>query len=213
MGVPVATEMLAPFLLAVVVILIAPGPDMAFVVACGISAGRRGGVLTALGITAGVSVHVLLAIVGTGALLRTVPELAEAIRLAGALYLAYLAVTTWLAAGSALIGGTLEGGKELASIFWRGMVVNLTNPKIIFFFTAFLTQFVEPERGSVALQFLTLGLILQAAGFAVDAAVGIAAGSVRDAFSRKPALPALLDRVAASVFATLAVALVVEVVL
>jgi threonine/homoserine/homoserine lactone efflux protein len=205
--------MLAPFLLAVVAILLAPGPDMAFVIACGISAGRRGGVLAALGITAGVSVHVVLAILGTATLLRTVPELVQAIRLVGALYLAYLAVTTWQAAGSASVGGSLEGGKELASIFWRGMVVNLTNPKIILFFTAFLTQFVDPDRGSVAQQLFILGLVFQSAGLAVDTTVGLAAGSVRDALIRKPTLPALLDRVAAGVFVTLAVALVVEVVL
>ncbi len=210
---PVAPETLVPFLLAVLALLVAPGPDMAFVVASGVSAGRRGGVLAAVGITVGVSVHVLLAALGTGALLRAVPELAETIRLAGAAYLAYLAVTTWRDAGSAVVGGSLAGGKELSSIFWRGMVVNLTNPKIILFFTAFLTQFVDPERGSVALQFLALGLILQSAGLVVDAAFGIAAGTVRDAFARRPGLHALLDRVAAAVFAALALALFIEVLL
>jgi threonine/homoserine/homoserine lactone efflux protein len=210
---PVAPEILLPFLLAALVILVAPGPDMAFVVASGVSAGRRGGVLAAVGITAGVSVHVVLAALGTGALLRAVPELAEAIRLAGAAYLAYLAVTTWRAAGSAAAGGSLEGSKGLSSIFWRGMVVNLTNPKIILFFTALLTQFVDPERGPVALQFLTLGLILQGAGLAVDAAFGIAAGAVRDIFARRPGLHALLDRVAAGVFAVLALALFIGVLL
>lgn len=209
----VAPEVLLPFLLAVLLILIAPGPDMAFVVASGISAGRRGGVLAAVGITIGVSVRVLLAALGLGALLRAVPALGEGIRLAGAAYLAYLAVVTWRAAGSATVGIELEGGKGYWKIFWRGVIVNLTNPKIILFFAAFLTQFVDPGRGSVALQFLTLGLILQVAGLTVDAAMGLAAGSVRDIFARRPALHGLLDRIAASVFAILAIALLVEVLL
>lgn len=209
----VAPEVLLPFLLAVLLILIAPGPDMAFVVASGISAGRRGGVFAAVGITLGVSVHVLLAALGLGALLRAAPALGEGIRLAGAAYLAYLAVVTWRAAGEATMGGELEGGKGYWRIFWRGVVVNLTNPKIILFFTAFLTQFVEPDRGSVALQFLTLGLILQAAGLTVDAAMGLAAGSVKDIFARRPALHKRLDRIAASVFAVLAAAILVEVLL
>lgn len=202
-----------PFLLAVLAILVAPGPDMAFIVVSGVSAGRSGGVLAAVGITVGVSVHVALAALGTGALLRAAPELVEAIRLAGAAYLAYLAVTTWRAAGSAVVGGIPEGGKALSRIFWRGIVVNLTNPKIILFFTAFLTQFVDPDRGSVAVQFLTLGLILQFAGLAVDAAFGLAAGSVRNAFARRPGLRVLLECVAAAVFAALALVLFVEVLL
>jgi threonine/homoserine/homoserine lactone efflux protein len=204
-------EGLLPFFLAVLAILIAPGPDMAFVIASGVSAGRRGGVLAALGITVGVSVHVALAALGIGVLLRTVPELAEAIRFAGAISLAYLAAATWRAAGSSVVADRPEGGKASSGIFWRGMIVNLTNPKIILFFSAFLTQFVDPDRGSVALQFLALGLILQSAGLAVDAAFGIAAGAVRDAFARRPGLHALLDRVAAGVFAALALALFVEV--
>ena len=210
---PVNPEILFPFLLAVLVILVAPGPDMAFVIACGISAGRRGGVLAALGVTVGVSVHVLLAALGTGMLLQALPVLAEGIRLAGAAYLAYLAVTTWRAAGTAVVDGSLESAKGLSSIFWRGMVVNLTNPKIILFFTAFLTQFVDPDRGAVALQFLILGLILQSAGLAVDAAFGFAAGSIKETFTQRPGLHALLDRVAASVFAILALTLFVEVLL
>ena len=209
----IAPEVLLPFFLAVLAILIAPGPDMAFVVASGVSAGRRGGVLAAIGITAGVSVHVALATLGTGALLRAVPELAEAIRLAGAVYLAYLAVTTWRDAGSAVVGESPEDGKALPGIFWRGMVVNLTNPKIILFFAAFLTQFVDPDRGSVALQFLTLGLILQFAGLVVDATFGLVAGSIRNILVRRPGLHALSDRVVAGVFGVLALTLFIGVLL
>lgn len=207
----VAPEILLPFLLAVLLILIAPGPDMAFVVASGVAAGRRGGVLAAVGITVGVSVHVLLAALGIGALLQAMPALSEGIRLAGAAYLAYLAVVTWRAAGSETMSMELEDGKGYWRIFWRGMIVNLTNPKIILFFAAFLTQFVDPDRGSVALQFLTLGLIVQVAGLTVDAAMGFAAGTVRDVFTRRPGLHGLLDRIAAGVFAVLAAALLVEV--
>lgn len=207
----VAPETLLPFLLAVLLILIAPGPDMAFVVASGVSAGRRGGVLAAVGITIGVSVHVLLAALGTGALLRAMPALAEGIRLAGAAYLAYLAVVTWRAAGADTMSMELEDGKGYWRIFWQGMIVNLTNPKIILFFAAFLTQFVDPDRGPVALQFLTLGLIVQVAGLTVDAAMGFAAGTVRDIFTRRPGLHRFLDRIAASVFAVLAAVLLVKV--
>ena len=209
----IAPEVLLPFLLAVLAVCIAPGPDMAFVIASGVSAGRRGGVLAAFGITAGVGVYVVLTALGVGALIRTVPAFAEAIRLAGAVYLGYLAFVTWRAAGWATMGKGLGEERRSSSIFWRGTITNLTNPKIVLFFAAVLTQFVDPARGPVALQLLTLGLILQAVGLAVDVAIGLAAGTIRDVFVRKPGLYALLDRVAATVFAVLAFALLAEVLL
>lgn len=206
----VSPDVLVTFLVAVFAICVAPGPDMAFVVASGVSAGRRGGVLAAVGITAGVSVYVVLTALGVGALIRTIPALTEVIRLAGAGYLGYLALVTWRTAGSQVADDELRDERPGSSIFWRGMITNLTNPKIVLFFAAFLTQFVDHGRGSVALQLLVLGLILQAVGLIVDVAIGLAAGTVRDVFVRRPGLYALLDRGAAFVFAALAAALVAE---
>ena len=73
-----------------------------------------------------------------------------------------------------------------------------------------MTQFVDPGRGAVALQLLVLGLILQAVGLVVDVAIGLAAGTVRNAYVRKPGLYAILDRIAATVFGVIALVLVVE---
>ncbi|MDQ3864593.1 MAG: LysE family translocator [Actinomycetota bacterium] len=206
----ISPDVLMPFLVAALAICVAPGPDMAFVVASGVSAGRRGGVLAAVGITVGVSVYVVLTALGVGTLIRTIPAFAEVIALAGAAYLGYLALTTWRAAGSQATGEDLGSERRSSSIFWRGTITNLTNPKVVLFFAAFLTQFVDPGRGSVALQLLALGLMLQAVGLVVDVAIGLAAGTVRDVFVRKPGLYALLDRVAAFVLAALAAALVAE---
>jgi threonine/homoserine/homoserine lactone efflux protein len=207
----IAPEMLLPFVLASLAICLAPGPDLAFVVASGISAGRRGGVLAAVGITLGVSVYVVLTAVGLASLLRTVPAFAGAIRIGGAVYLGYMAFITWRAAGSATISDDSNGKVRGSTILWRGLITNLTNPKVILFFTAFLTQFVDSARGPVALQLLLLGLTLQLIGLAVDGTVGLAAGTVRDVFAHRPYLYALLDRAAASVFAVLACTLLVEV--
>lgn len=206
----IATGTLAPFLFASLAICLAPGPDLAFVVASGISAGRRGGVLAAVGIALGVGVYVVLTALGVGALLRSEPAFAEAIRIGGAAYLGYLAFVTWRTAGSVPISDDSGDGVRGSTIFWRGTITNLTNPKVVLFFTAFLTQFVDPARGQVALQLLTLGLILQAIGLVVDGSVGLAAGTVREVFVRRPYLYVLLDRVAATVFAVLACALLAE---
>jgi threonine/homoserine/homoserine lactone efflux protein len=207
----IAPEVLVPFLLASLAICLAPGPDLAFVVASGISAGCRGGVLAAVGICVGVSVYVVLTALGMGALVRAAPAFAEIIRVGGAAYLGYLAFVTWRSTGGATMPDDTEDEVRGSSIFWRGTITNLTNPKIVLFFAAFLTQFVDPARGSAALQLLTLGLIFQAVGLAVDATVGLAAGTVRDVFVRKPGLRILLDRAAAAVFGILAFALLTEV--
>ena len=206
----VAPEVLVPFLFAALAVCISPGPDMAFVVASGVSAGRHGGVLAAAGIAVGVGVYAVLTALGVGALMRAVPALLEAVRFVGAAYLGYLAFVTWRAAGSAGMGGDAGGEKRGSRIFWRGTITNLTNPKIVLFFAAFLTQFVDPARGSAAVQLLSLGLIFLAVGLAVDTTVGLAAGTVRDVFVRRPGLRALLDRVGATVFAVLAFALLAE---
>lgn len=111
-----------------------------------------------------------------------------------------------------------DPGRAGAGHGFRGRLWDLRRPAwgrfgVILFFTAFLTQFVDADRGSVALQLLTLGLILQSAGLAVDAAFGLAAGTVRDIFVRRPGLYAVLERVAAGVFGVLALALFIEVLL
>jgi threonine/homoserine/homoserine lactone efflux protein len=200
-------SVLGPFLVAAVVICLAPGPDMAFVMASGLSRGRRGGLLAATGVSAGVSVWVLLTAFGLGALFTEFPEVSTALRVFGAVYLAYLAWDTWRRAGKHQQDTARDYGSRM---FWRGAMTNLANPKMALFFTAFLPQFVDADNGSVIVQFLVLGFILQAIGWIVDATVGVAAGGARDLLGRRPGLHAALDRAAGGVFAALSVAIVVD---
>ncbi len=203
---------LPAFLVAVLVILVAPGPDMAFMVASGLNGGRRAATRAAFGITTGVTVYVLLTAAGLGALLAAAPTAVNAIRLAGAGYLAYLAWSTWRNAGPAT-GSGLDGdlGAGVGQhVFRRGFLVNLANPKIALFFTAFLPQFLGDVTGNPAVQLLMLGLVLQALGLLVDLAIGYAAGTMRDRVLRRPAVRRTLDRLAAAVYAALAVVLLGE---
>ncbi|MFL6137997.1 MAG: LysE family translocator [Frankiaceae bacterium] len=205
-----------PFLVAVTVICIAPGPDMAFVMASGLTHGRQGGVLAAVGVSLGVSVWVMSTALGLGALLSAVPAIATALRVAGALYLAHLAWQTWRAAGThgelVTVGAGSQSRWSRWTTFWRGTLTNLANPKMALFFMAFLPQFVRQGHGSVVVQFLLLGLILQAVGLLVDAVVGLVAGGVRDLIADRPAVRRSLDRAAAAVLGALGLALVYELV-
>jgi threonine/homoserine/homoserine lactone efflux protein len=202
-------SVLGPFLVAVLVICVAPGPDMAFVMASGLSRGRRGALLAATGVSAGVTVWVLITAFGLGVLVTKLPEISTVLRVAGAVYLTYLAWDTWRSAGQHQEDDVQDYGRRM---FWRGTITNLANPKMALFFTAFLPQFVDTDNGSVIVQFVVLGLIMQAIGWIIDAAVGVAAGGARDLLGRRPGIRTNLDRAAGGVFAALAVAVVVELV-
>jgi threonine/homoserine/homoserine lactone efflux protein len=195
------------FLAAVAVILIAPGPDMAFMVASGLEGGASAAVRAAVGITAGVTVYVILSAVGIGTLLGASPAALTGVRLGGAAYLCHLGVGAWRRAALQTIDVDGEPG---TSFFRRGFVVNITNPKIAVFFAAFLPQFVAADRGNVVLQLVVLGLILQSLGLAVDLAVGVMAGTVRDVVLARPRLHTGLARAAATTYLLVAAALVVE---
>ena len=164
-------SVLPAFLLAVTVILVTPGPDMAFMVATGIDQGRRAA--------------------------------------DGAGYLAVLAITTWRRAGA-----PLAEAATVPNVFRRGFVVNITNPKIALFFVAFLPQFLGTAGGSGEnpfAQILMLGLLLQLTGLVTDLAIGGAAGLFRDAVLGRPRVRHVLDGAAGTVYAALAVLLVLGV--
>lgn len=176
---------------------------MAFIVATGLRDGRRGATRAAFGITAGVSVYVVLTALGLGVFLAATPGIAEVIQLGGAAYLAYLAWATWRASGSPLETSTVRS----ADVFRRGFVVNISNPKIILFFTAFLPQFLGDATENPVFQLLMLGLILQTLGLLTDLAIGYAAGAIRDRILHRTRIRTLLERLAAGVYGVLATVL------
>lgn len=205
-----AADVLPGFLVAVLIILIAPGPDMAFVVASGVGSGPRAGVMAAVGMSAGMLVHTILAALGLAAVLHAAPGAITAIRLLGAAYLAYLAFDTLRSARSAGIG---DGHPEYARAFFkRAAITNLANPKIILFFAAFMPQFISPQRGNIAAQFLVLGIIFLVLGLLVDSLIGLSAGHLRSALAKGSRTAMTLNVLSGVAFATIAVLLVAEVV-
>lgn len=199
-------SVLPAFLVAVVVVLATPGPDMAFLVATGINQGRRAAVRGAFGVTSAMTIWVLIAATGLGVALTQVPAALDAIRLAGAGYLAFLAVTTWRNAGAAL-----AEARTVPDVFRRGFLVNLTNPKVALFFVAFLPQFLGSVQERPFAQILMLGLLLQLIGLAVDIAIGSTAGIFRDAVLERRRVRTALDAIAGTVYGGLATLLVIEV--
>lgn len=171
------------FLLAAFMLNIAPGPDMLYVIGRSVGQGRRAGAVSALGIFAGCWAHILAAAVGVAALLRSSPLAFNLVRYAGAGYLLYLGIR--MVAQSRDRSALSELPPErLSNIFRQGVITNVLNPKVALFFLAFLPQFVDARRGSVAWQILLLGVIFNVGGTLVNLAVAYAGGTAGELLRR-----------------------------
>lgn len=199
------------FALACVVISVVPGPDMMFIMANGIARGRAAGVVAAAGMSSGLAVHTVLASLGLGALLQAAPIALEAVRIAGAVFLVYLAITTLRSAKDvATTAPARFGGRSLRRTYVMATLVNLSNPKVVLFYIAFFPQFVSEGGWAMPVQFLVMGAILIVIGFAVDASVGLASGTLSNVLLRRPGVQRWLNRVSAAIFGGLAVRLVAD---
>lgn len=154
-----------------------PGPDMIYCATRSVGQGKAAGVISALGIGGGSLVHTAAAAAGLSALLMYSSVAFEIVRYAGAAYLIYLGIRTILSGKSAIRDRKLEKA-SLGRIFRQGVLTNVLNPKVALFFLSFLPQFVDPARGSVALQILILGMIFNTTGTLVNAMVGLLFGQI-----------------------------------
>lgn len=170
------------FLLAALMLNIAPGPDMLYVIGRSVGQGRKAGIVSSLGVFVGCWIHILAAAFGIAALLHSSPMAFNVVRYAGATYLIYLGIKM-IAQKSNLASQQLKP-ESLASIFRQGAVTNMLNPKVAIFFLAFLPQFINAQRGSVVLQIIFLGLIFNVGGTLVNLAVSYAGGTLGELLRR-----------------------------
>ena len=194
---------LLAFVPAAVALNLTPGADMMFCLGQGLRAGPVPAIAASAGIVVGGMVHVTLAGLGLGAAVATLPWLFDVIRWVGVAYLLWLA---WQALRHPPQAGDAPRVRP-ARAFRDGMVVNLTNPKVILFVLAFLPQFIDPAKGSVLGQFLILGAVIAAGGFVVNAAVGIFAGGLGRKTTQSPAFSRAIAYVCATIFTGLALRL------
>ncbi|HOX24375.1 MAG TPA: LysE family translocator [Candidatus Krumholzibacteria bacterium] len=199
---------LGPYLLACVLLTVAPGPDNVLVVSLGLARGRRPAVLAAWGMVSGVLVHTTAAALGISAVLAASPLAFRAVQFGGAAYLVYLAWRMLRERGRgpdaradrAPIGGW--------ALYRRGFLMNVLNPKVALFFLAFLPQFVRRDGATpVWLQMITLGLLFMAQAFVIFTMFGLFAGVLGDTIARRPWIQRLFDWLAAGVFFALAIGL------
>lgn len=197
------------FIGAAAVISLVPGPDMMFILANGISSGPRGGVVAAVGMSTGVAVHTVAAALGLTAVFQAVPAALEVVRIAGIAFLLYLAVQSFRSA--ALPDVRAAPSRSMGRIYALAVLTNVSNPKVILFYLAFVPQFVSTDAPwPVPVQLLALGGVLLAVGICVDAAVGLASGGLSNLLLRRPRIERWLDRAAGVLFGGLALRLATE---
>lgn len=202
----VSSTSLLSFLAASAALTLAPGPDNLFVIAQGISRGRRAALVTAWGMCSGITVHTLLAAAGISAIFYSSPMAFHAVKYAGAAYLLYLAWRAIGPAGPGIAAGDHTGAPALGH-FRRGFLMNVLNPKVALFFLAFLPQFVDRAAGRVGAQMVMLGLLFMAQAFVLFSAIAWFSGGIAERLSRDPRWPKYLSWLAAAILAALAVRL------
>jgi threonine/homoserine/homoserine lactone efflux protein len=191
-------EAFLAFLIAAFALNIAPGPDMLYVIGRSVGQGRKAGIVSSLGVFVGCWVHILAAAFGIAALLRSSPVAFNVVRYAGAAYLIYLGIRM-LAQKTNLVSQQLKA-ESLTSIFRQGAITNVLNPKVAMFFLAFLPQFIDPQRGSVALQIVVLGLIFNVGGTLVNLTVACAGGTLGELLRRNQSMARLQRRFTGLIF-------------
>lgn len=180
------TSALFIFITAAVILLVTPGPAVLFIVTRSIEQGRLAGFVTALGIGTGSIVHVIAAALGLSALLLASTLAFNVIKIAGALYLIYMGIQTFLEKDE----DTKEVVVEQRSnwkLFSQGAIVQFLNPKSALFIFAFLPQFINPNAGSATVQILALGALFVLLAILSDSCYAILAGSAREWLARNQA--------------------------
>jgi threonine/homoserine/homoserine lactone efflux protein len=206
---PHASSLLA-FALVCFGMVLTPGPNMIYLISRSITQGPAAGIVSLGGVALGFVVYMLCAAFGITALLLAVPYAYDALRLAGAAYLLWLA---WQAVNPG--GRSPFQVKKLAvdsqrKLFAMGFVTNLLNPKIAMLYLALLPQFIDPAQGSVLAQSLVLGSIQTAISVSVNAVIALGAGSIALFLSTRPSWLLIQRYLMGTMLAGLAVRMALE---
>lgn len=172
------------FALAALVLVLTPGPNMIYCISRTLCQGRAAGLMSLAGVLLGFLVHLLAAALGLTALLMAVPLAFDAIRLAGAAYLLWLAWQAVKPGGSGPFQARQLPFDPPGTLFRMGFLTNLLNPKVAMFYLSFFPQFLHPERGPVLLQSLQLGAVQIGVSGSVNALLVLGAGAVTAWLSR-----------------------------
>jgi threonine/homoserine/homoserine lactone efflux protein len=208
----VSAHLLLLYVPAVFLAMIAPGPDMMFILATGMRGNARAGLLATAGVATSEIVQITAVAAGLSALFAAVPAAFTALRLCGAAYLLYLGVQALRSAwrGSPLEEAPADPVVTSRYAYLRGLITNMANPKSVTFVVALLPQFVDRSIGHVPFQFAVLGVIFVAFELLVDGSVALMAGRIGGWLSRRRRARQALDAGSGGIMVALAGRLALE---
>lgn len=200
-----SAESLSVFIVASTLLAITPGPDNIFVMTQSTLYGKRSGILITLGLCTGLVFHTCLVALGVATLLQTSSWAFAVLKTLGALYLLYLA---WLTLNSPppKLAADQTALSNMA-LYLRGIIMNISNPKVSIFFLAFLPQFADASYGPVAPQIFLLGSLFGLVSLVIFSAIASIAANIGHWLRQKPAVQLYLNRLTALIFVILALKL------
>ena len=199
-------ETLSIFIIASLGLIFSPGPDNIFILTQSALNGKRAGFLVTVGVGIGLLLHTTLVSFGVAAIFATSATAFNVLKILGAAYLVYLAYQAFTAKP---IQDNHQQNKPVTkgALFIRGIITNITNPKVAIFFLAFLPQFADPVYGSLTIQMLTLGVIFMLLTVIVFILVAWFAAQLGNWFRSSIRTQLWMNRIAGTVFVGLALRL------
>jgi len=198
------------FLTAAIVLNLAPGPDIAFILGQTVRGGRKTGFTAMAGIWTGAFGHVLMAAAGLSAILATSAMAFSVVKWVGAGYLIWLGIQALRSDGSGFIAEGIKGSAKLMPIYRQGVVVALLNPKVAIFFLAFLPQFVVQGAGPVWAQLFLHGCLIIVVAAFVEPPLILAGEKLTNKLRSSPKFGLWLDRSLGAILVALGLRLAME---
>lgn len=201
---------LLAFALVALGMVLTPGPNMVYLISRSISQGRVAGLVSLGGVVLGFVFYMFCAAFGITALVFAVPYAYDAIRLAGAIYLLWLAWQAVRPGGRSPFHMRDLPSDSPRKLFVMGFLTNLLNPKIAALYLSLLPQFIDPDNGSVLAQSLALGFTQIAVSVCVNVMITLSAGSIAVFLARHPTWAQIQRWLMGTVLAALAVKMVTD---
>ncbi len=200
-------SVLIAFSIAAIALTLTPGPDMTLFLSKTIAQGRKAGFAAFFGATSGLLVHTLAVALGLSALLAASETAFIALKIVGSLYLLWLAFDALRNGSSFSVDATVRKKESIASIYLKGLWINLLNPKIIVFFVTFLPQFVSVTDPYAAYKLMFLGALFVVVAAPICGALILSADRIADFLKRSPKATRLVDWLFATVLGGFAIKL------